>query len=213
MRVDRPAEIRPAVDIAKLSRQWDLACGREERTEKSLAEIRLEKGKLLVEARKAFPAKGPKAAGWGQLLAKWHIEERTARNYMSLAGYVESVSETFSDTPTYAEAGIVKPTAKQLPGYQSSAEWERQHRDPREIETFAPRTTVSENWADDMETLAEQMIRSARSMFSAAEQLDALCRQRSAAISSAKFASIPTHLVAAQASIASTLRLFKGELS
>lgn len=113
--IDTVAEVRPSVDLAKLAHQWDSACGREERAEKSLGEIRLEKGRILVEARKAFPARGPKAKGWGELLAKWRIAEQTARDYMRLAGYVEEISTKFVETdgpspiPTYAEAGIVKP--------------------------------------------------------------------------------------------------------
>lgn len=78
---------------------------------------RLELGEMLVEARKQWPARGPNAKGWGEMLAIVGIEERTARNYMALSGYQE-VSETDSRVsenarpPTYAEAGIDKRPRK-----------------------------------------------------------------------------------------------------
>lgn len=227
----RAAVVAPAVTEAEIRHRWDLATGAEERAEKSLAESRLAKGRILVDARKMFPARGPKAKGWGELLAKLKIDQQTAWKYMQLAGYVEEagIAEEVSlqkrEIPTYADAGIVKraPTASLS---EDAFERVRHERDRREVAELtasgyydraesaiqaARPAVVSESWAEDMESLAEQMIRSARQMFSAAEQLDALCRQRQAAISSAKFAAIPTHLLAAQASIASTLRIFKGE--
>jgi hypothetical protein len=113
MKIDKPvpAEVRAVVDLVKLRDEWERACGREDRAEKSLSEVRLEKGRILVEARKAFPARGPKAKGWGELLEKWKVDQKTAWNYMSMAGFVEEreISETFTEIPTYAEAGIVKP--------------------------------------------------------------------------------------------------------
>jgi hypothetical protein len=95
------AEIAPAVDIARLTHEWDALDGREQRT---LAEFRVAKGKLLIEARRAFPARGPRAKGWGELLTKWRIAERTARDYMKLAGYVEEneVSASFAEIPRAA---------------------------------------------------------------------------------------------------------------
>lgn len=111
-----PAIVQPAVDLVKLTHQWEMLCGREERTEKTLAEVRLEKGRLLKQARGAFPTTGNDGA-WSKHLAKWNIPDRTARDYMRLAGYVESTSakhaeaETDNETeavPTYAQAGIVK---------------------------------------------------------------------------------------------------------
>ena len=53
------------------------------------------------------------APGWLPYLEKLGIEERTARNWMTLAGYSDSISETsrsVSDftAPTLADAGIDK---------------------------------------------------------------------------------------------------------
>ena len=211
-----PAIEAPEISEAEIVNRWDLATGREERAEKTLAESRLEKGRILVAARKMYPPTGNDGR-WSKLLGKLRVESSTAWRYMQLAGATEDASCTVQEAgtiPTYAEAGIVK----QPSGYQSSVTWERAHRqEPREIDFTPSRAivapVVSEHWADDMEGLAEQMIRASRSLFSAAEQLDALCRQRQATISANRFASIPTHLLAAQAAIAATLRLFNGEES
>jgi hypothetical protein len=105
-----PAIVQQSVDLNKLTRAWESACGQETRAEKTLAEVRLEKGRLLVEARKAFPARGPKAKGWGELLERWGLNQQTAWKYMALAGYVaDRISPQESEiVPTYAEAGIVR---------------------------------------------------------------------------------------------------------
>ena len=78
------AIIAPAIDVARLTHDWEMLAGKEERT---LDEFRLSKGKLLVEARKAFPLSGPKARGWGDLLRLWRVDDATALRYMERAGY------------------------------------------------------------------------------------------------------------------------------
>ncbi len=69
---------------------------------------RLELGRALV-AKKAATKHGR----WLPMLADLGIEERTARRYMDLAGYVDAKSDTAAresdlPVPTYAEAGIDK---------------------------------------------------------------------------------------------------------
>lgn len=123
---DHGAIVQPATDIAKLSLQWELLDAREERT---LAEIRVGKGKLLIEARKAFPRTGNNG-GWSKLLAKWKVDRDTALRYMKLAGHVESAAATSAESeddelasgkksevniPTYAAAGIIKHSAPKRP--------------------------------------------------------------------------------------------------
>lgn len=119
---DHGAIVQPATDIAKLTLQWELLDAREERT---LAEIRVAKGKLLVEARKAFPRTG-NDGGWSKLLAKWKVDRDTALRYMKLAGHVESMAAAEDDEPTsgkkseveiptYATAGIVKQSTPKKP--------------------------------------------------------------------------------------------------
>lgn len=120
--------VRSTVNLVELYNRWKVASGREENTEKTLAETRLEKGRILVEARKAFPAKGPKSAGWGELLTKWCVKEETALRYMKLAGHVDAeVSGKKPDTddkiPTYAKAGIVKrPVLRVVPDPEDDEE-------------------------------------------------------------------------------------------
>jgi len=228
-----PASIvQPQITEAEFVSRWEISSAREQSAEMTLAQTRLEKGRLLVAVRTNYPARGPKAKGWGELLRRLRVEESTAWRYMELAGAVPEVSctmqETPVDVPTYTEAGIVRSDRKttilqaavdlarfphEWDDVQSLAEKPWAHDDIELPPSRLIAPIVSGSWVEDMESLAGQMIRAARSMFSAAEQLDALCRQRQVAISGAKFASIPTHLLAAQASIASTLRIFKGDAS
>ena len=203
MNVPAPAIVENSVDLAKLRNQWEMACGREERTEKSLAEVRLEKGRILVEARKAFPAKGPKSSGWGDLLRKWNIELVTAWNYMKLAGYVDKVSSNNEDTsrpiPTYTEAGITKPKANS-----------KQDDDDAEtaIEVRAPAS--SQEWLDELERLAEVVRRHGKALFSAAQHLDALCRTHEATVMSPTILTLRSMLAGAKASISDALKLIGG---
>lgn len=46
---------------------------------------RIELGKALIEARKAWPERGPQAKGWGEFLAREGIPLRTAHDYIRLA--------------------------------------------------------------------------------------------------------------------------------
>lgn len=103
-------EIRPAVDLARLRHEYELLDAREART---IGEIRLSKGKILKEARKAFPTRGPNAKGWGELLEEWKVPQQTAWEYMKLAGYVEEFSPSLGETPTRVEAGITKPKSRE----------------------------------------------------------------------------------------------------
>lgn len=150
------AIVQTASDIAKLTHRWELACGAEERAGKSLAQSRLDKGRILVEARDQFATRGPKAKAWGDLLAKWGIEERTARNYMALAGYVdEKVSESLSETPTYEKAGITRG-AKPRESLDASVEVSESDEDstPEDGDEFA-----SNSAADPQSYLAAYLIR------------------------------------------------------
>lgn len=160
---DNGAIVESAVDIAKLTHLWEQLDAREQRT---LGEIRLAKGRLLVEARHGFPLHGPYARGWGELLAKWKIAEQTARDYMKFAGYVE-VSTKFVATdeprklPTYAEAGIVR--ARDLK--------------PRPLDFSPPRheavevIDAVEDDLSDIASISNGIQRHARSLFNLAQRL------------------------------------------
>lgn len=89
---------------------------REARLEKNIetarevtARRRLDLGKELVRARALWPARGPKAKGWGDFLTKLGLDQPRAWEMMKLAGYVEEISshsdETQGRVPTLTEAG------------------------------------------------------------------------------------------------------------
>lgn len=70
---------------------------------------RLELGRLLVEKRKSWPARGPRAKGWGEFLDRLGIPQPTAWKLMELAGYAADISFSNNDEneiPTYRDAGI-----------------------------------------------------------------------------------------------------------
>lgn len=130
MRRDSIVETRPAVDITEVKsrahrtlvalqdaeRAESAAAEHHERKREEAARRRLEMGRVLVEARKAWPARGPKAKGWGEFLANLGITTDTALNWMKLAGHVEDISRTeadFREIPTLAEAGIKPKTIAQ----------------------------------------------------------------------------------------------------
>jgi N6-adenosine-specific RNA methylase IME4 len=97
-----------------------------------------------------FPARGPKAKGWGDLLQKLCIEERTALRYMQLAGYVDEISDNVSETiPTYAQAGIIK-TPQDWP---APATWTPQLSE-REILTKASEIRARQNEERRQERIA-----------------------------------------------------------
>jgi len=112
---------------AEIINRWDLATGREERAEKAeevasktKREARLEKGRILRDARKLYPATGRSAGGWGELLKELRTDDETARRLMKLAVEVDGENPLTSTEmrgfpaaiPTYAQAGIVTRAPK-----------------------------------------------------------------------------------------------------
>lgn len=100
----------------------------------TLARRRLELGKLLISARERWPASGPRAKGWGQLLAAAGIDQDVALLAMKYAGYV---AETFpgddretmdgrmgARLPTLQEAGLAKPRLELVPNEPDIADWD-----------------------------------------------------------------------------------------
>lgn len=51
------------------------------------ADDRIEAGRLLLDARKEHPARGPKAKTWGEFVAARGLSTRTASNYMRAAEF------------------------------------------------------------------------------------------------------------------------------
>lgn len=144
-------ETRPAIDVAQMKREVHrafIALQDAERAEQKTAQSaerareaaglrRLEMGRVLIRARKAWPARGPKAKGWGEFLRDFGIAEQTARDWMRLAGYVDEVSttdESVGEIPTYAEAGIKKAR----PDLPPPTEREREAAYRREVDSSLP---------------------------------------------------------------------------
>lgn len=113
---DLGAEIQPTGQVERLFDEAKSLIVEINNTEESLSARRLRLGQVLVKARRAFPSRGPKAAGWGKFLEELKIGQDTALNYMKLAGYVEAneeISRNVRETgelPTYRQAGIIKQT-------------------------------------------------------------------------------------------------------
>lgn len=105
------------------------------------ARRRVELGRALIEARR-----GCKHGEWLPLLERCGIQERTARRWMELAGWVESKSDTDGDVsdlpaaPTLRDAGIDKRPRKSEQSRAASNELPPQS--PNEEETVPlPRAT------------------------------------------------------------------------
>lgn len=99
---------RQAVKLEKIQRS-------EARAREAHGKQRLELGRALVEARKGWPARGPKAKGWGEFLAAEGIDERTALSWMHLAGHVEDfgINDGDAEIPTQREVSAARRSDEQ----------------------------------------------------------------------------------------------------
>lgn len=97
-------DVAGEVSDAKLS--WKRLDGMETAA-RELPGERLVMGRRLVSLRRHWPTSGPKAKGWGDALKKIGIPERTARDYMALAGYVDEQSEIPASLAEISGAEIV----------------------------------------------------------------------------------------------------------
>ena len=78
---------------------------------------RLVLGRELIEARKQWPARGPRAKGWGDFLAAQGIDQDVALGHMKYAGFVEEAfpgapEDVPGNLPNGREAGIDKRPRK-----------------------------------------------------------------------------------------------------
>jgi len=80
--------------VEKIDKKFEDVEKTRARYRETQAKQRLELGRSLVELRKQWPARGPNSRGWGEFLKKEGIDERAARRYMELAGYVEKISDS-----------------------------------------------------------------------------------------------------------------------
>jgi hypothetical protein len=82
------------------------------------ARARVALGVALLEARKAWPQRGPRAKGWGEMLASEGIDDATAWRYMRLAeapgAQIALTGER--NVPTYGELGLAGQRDVPAPG-------------------------------------------------------------------------------------------------
>lgn len=86
------------VQLVKLERRAEDARG-------TVAMRRRELGLALIEARKAWPARGPNSKGWGEFLARIGIAQSTAWRLMDQAGYKEAETLGTPDLPGISCSG------------------------------------------------------------------------------------------------------------
>lgn len=201
------SEIRPAIDLASLDRKWTALQDEEART---LAEIRIEKGKLLIQARKAFPEHGSRhSKGWLGQLEKWKITESTAQRYMKFAGYAETTTPTMTGvkgkSPTYIDAGITKPTEPEsiIVGLIADGV------DPKEAAVTVANDPDADRLAE-LNKLVTSMSNSSKRLFSTAQSLFWFCQQKEMVIISVNaLAGMHVHLVAAKGEIQNVLNMME----
>lgn len=125
------AVVEAAVDIQQMARviakehialqdcerQLDASERKTEGLREQQRRHRVELGRLLIEAKR-----GVKHGGWLPYLEKLGIEDRRAREWMQLAGWVDSksaasgnVADLLAPAPTLADAGIDKRPRKSKP--------------------------------------------------------------------------------------------------
>jgi ParB family chromosome partitioning protein len=100
--------VAPAVDVDRIAAE--IAC-EIERHEVGVRESQrrhaVRVGRLLLEARPAWPARGPRAKGWGEFLERVGVPQPTASAWMKLAESVPEFSlESSENSPTYRGAGL-----------------------------------------------------------------------------------------------------------
>lgn len=103
---------------------------------------RLELGRALIEARKAFPSRGPKAKGWGEFLDSIGIPQQRASDWMRYAGLAE-VSPSGGETLRSQRAVLRPPTA----AAEDEPEDEPEEDEPEDDE-HAPQVASASNITD-----------------------------------------------------------------
>jgi hypothetical protein len=109
-----------------------------EKTKDEAARRRLELGRILSKARKQWPARGPKAKGWGEFLADIGVGEQSAREWMAMAGYIER-----QEVSKPSSTGLEIPTRREVqqskrPEPEPPTEEDRQAAYRREVEASLP---------------------------------------------------------------------------
>lgn len=97
---DIVAEVRPAVDLARIVHEWDMLCGQEQR---SVAEFKAAKTRLLIKARDAFNSRGDGFVEFVEKKLKTPFS--TAHRWMIDAGWKPPKQEGAGRTANHSQSG------------------------------------------------------------------------------------------------------------
>lgn len=161
---------------------------------------RLDLGRALI-AKKAAAKHGT----WGPTLKDLGISEATAWRYMKFAGYEEEraaksfTNEDVKETAaTYRDAGIDNRPRKS-----------EQAQAPA-LAVIEPESQSPMPWADDLGRLVEGMQRDIKAAFAKAQQIEALCEQHRASVTSPALLTTRSMLAGVKAAVADVLRKMEG---
>lgn len=150
MRQGTVAEIRPAVDLGELAKQvrkvnLEIADGERlvEATTEKLEERRERLGRILVEARKAFSARGDGFVKW---VEDQGISSSAANRYMAATGYTGPGSGRKADAD-HSHSGNDSPPREDSPDAPAG----------REDVSPATLTAAESNWAAEAEQAVERI--------------------------------------------------------
>ncbi len=228
----------PAVSLAEMHRMVSVAHvavldaeRKEEEAEKLAGKVReaadrrrLECGRALATARPKWSARGPsrvEGKTWAEFLADLGIEERTARRYMDLAGYIEKVSdsrpsesETPAPVPTQREVAAARKAETAPPPVHDMTE------DVEEVGASDPPAPVVvlavagskpaapeiPQWMRRVESLVGDVRKHISSAFSKAEEIEALCAEHEASVNSPALLTTRSMLVAVKTTASGLLK-------
>lgn len=216
-------DVQPAVDLESLKtethralvalqdaeRREQHAAEQAGRAKESAARRRLELGRALIEARKAWPARGPRAKGWGAFLEDLGIPERTARDYMALAGYVEisAKDDDLAEIPTHREVREARTRTVPTEPPPVDAEPVTQIEEDAAVQ---PTNKRGKPWMVDLEEQLMAIDRHVRAAFGAMEVVESICEEHAAALSSPRLLTLRSMLTAVKTGAANALQLMEG---
>jgi hypothetical protein len=174
------------------------------RRREEAARARLDCGRELAAIRKAWPKRGPRAKGWGDFLAEVGINQKTAYNLMSLAGYVEEreISETeegVSETPKLPTVREVAEARKAQPAAPEDEET------AAVAPSRAAELALSHGWQAQLAELVEDIQRYVKAAFGKAEQIERICTEHEAALGSPSLLTTRSAVAAVRATASSLL--------
>ncbi len=135
------AIVEPASDLRRISADVRAAYTAFQRSEADTRQLKLDLGRVLVEARKAFPHSGPKAKGWGDFCDDIGITQPRAWEAMDAWKQVSSPADE-----TNAWKQVSSPADETLPSICEAVPDEvMDHRAPAEGRHRVAPTSTSRN--------------------------------------------------------------------